>query len=72
MWAWGLDASGQLLEQNDDEPNSVNSRITRTLAPGSYCLAVESFGGAPLMDVIRVAGTVAPQGKEALAMEGAE
>ncbi len=33
---------------------------------------VESFGGAPLMDVIRVAGTVATQGKEALAMEGAE
>jgi UDP-N-acetylglucosamine--N-acetylmuramyl-(pentapeptide) pyrophosphoryl-undecaprenol N-acetylglucosamine transferase len=33
---------------------------------------VESFGGAPLMDVIRVAQTMTAQGKEALAMEGAE
>ncbi|MET0588915.1 MAG: undecaprenyldiphospho-muramoylpentapeptide beta-N-acetylglucosaminyltransferase [Novosphingobium sp.] len=33
---------------------------------------VESFGGAPLMDVIRVANTMSAQGKEALAMEGAE
>lgn len=33
---------------------------------------VESFGGAPLMDVIRVAQAVGPQGNEALAMEGAE
>lgn len=33
---------------------------------------VESFGGAPLMDVIRVAQTVGTQGNEALAMEGAE
>ena len=31
-----------------------------------------SFGGAPLMDVIRVANTMGAQGKEALAMEGAE
>jgi len=33
---------------------------------------VESFGGAPLMDVIRMAQSATPQGKEALAMEGAE
>ena len=33
---------------------------------------VESFGGAPLMDVIRVAGAASAPGKEALAMEGAE
>ncbi|HEY0959782.1 MAG TPA: undecaprenyldiphospho-muramoylpentapeptide beta-N-acetylglucosaminyltransferase [Novosphingobium sp.] len=33
---------------------------------------VESFGGAPLMDVIRVAGQVAPAGQGALAMETAE
>ncbi|MCB2060448.1 MAG: undecaprenyldiphospho-muramoylpentapeptide beta-N-acetylglucosaminyltransferase [Novosphingobium sp.] len=33
---------------------------------------VESFGGAPLMDVIRVTGQTSAQGKEALAMEGAE
>lgn len=33
---------------------------------------VESFGGAPLMDVIRVAGQTAPAGQEALAMETAE
>lgn len=33
---------------------------------------VESFGGAPLMDVIRVRGTANSAGKEALAMEGAE
>jgi UDP-N-acetylglucosamine--N-acetylmuramyl-(pentapeptide) pyrophosphoryl-undecaprenol N-acetylglucosamine transferase len=35
---------------------------------------VEGFGGAPLMDVIRVGGTekAAPQGKEALAREHAE
>ncbi len=29
---------------------------------------VESFGGSPLMDVIRVAGQVAPSGQQALAM----
>ena len=33
---------------------------------------VESFGGAPLMDVIRVAGQVSATGNEALAMERAE
>lgn len=33
---------------------------------------VEGFGGAPLMDVIRVAQSASGQGKEALAMEGAE
>ena len=33
---------------------------------------VEGFGGSPLMDVIRVANTVAPSGSEALAMERAE
>lgn len=33
---------------------------------------VEGFGGAPLMDVIRVAQSGSAQGKEALAMEGAE
>jgi UDP-N-acetylglucosamine--N-acetylmuramyl-(pentapeptide) pyrophosphoryl-undecaprenol N-acetylglucosamine transferase len=33
---------------------------------------VESFGGAPLMDVIRVAGQTSATGSEALAMEGAE
>jgi UDP-N-acetylglucosamine--N-acetylmuramyl-(pentapeptide) pyrophosphoryl-undecaprenol N-acetylglucosamine transferase len=33
---------------------------------------VESFGGAPLMDVIRMTGQASAQGKEALAMEGAE
>jgi UDP-N-acetylglucosamine--N-acetylmuramyl-(pentapeptide) pyrophosphoryl-undecaprenol N-acetylglucosamine transferase len=33
---------------------------------------VESFGGAPLMDVIRVANTVTATGNEALAMERAE
>lgn len=33
---------------------------------------VESFGGAPLMDVIRVAGQPAPSGKEALALETME
>jgi UDP-N-acetylglucosamine--N-acetylmuramyl-(pentapeptide) pyrophosphoryl-undecaprenol N-acetylglucosamine transferase len=33
---------------------------------------VEAFGGAPLMDVIRVANEVSAQGKEALAMERAE
>ncbi|MDH3262531.1 MAG: hypothetical protein OEM24_00875 [Paracoccaceae bacterium] len=40
-----VDSSGTLIEQNDDEPNSINSRIVRTLAPGSYCLTVEAFGG---------------------------
>jgi UDP-N-acetylglucosamine--N-acetylmuramyl-(pentapeptide) pyrophosphoryl-undecaprenol N-acetylglucosamine transferase len=30
---------------------------------------VESFGGAPLMDVIRVAKSVQPAGQEALARE---
>ncbi len=33
---------------------------------------VESFGGAPLMDVIRLSGQAAASGQEALAMEGAE
>lgn len=33
---------------------------------------VESFGGAPLMDVIRVASQIAPSGQEALALETAE
>lgn len=33
---------------------------------------VESFGGEPLMDVIRVQGTTAKVGKEALALESAE
>ncbi len=33
---------------------------------------VESFGGEPLMDVIRVGGEAKPQGKEALARESAE
>ena len=33
---------------------------------------VESFGGEPLMDVIRVAGELSAQNKEALAMEQAE
>jgi UDP-N-acetylglucosamine--N-acetylmuramyl-(pentapeptide) pyrophosphoryl-undecaprenol N-acetylglucosamine transferase len=33
---------------------------------------VESFGGAPLMDVIRVASTVSAGGQEALAMERGE
>jgi UDP-N-acetylglucosamine--N-acetylmuramyl-(pentapeptide) pyrophosphoryl-undecaprenol N-acetylglucosamine transferase len=33
---------------------------------------VESFGGSPLMDVIRIASQTAPAGQEALAMEGAE
>jgi UDP-N-acetylglucosamine--N-acetylmuramyl-(pentapeptide) pyrophosphoryl-undecaprenol N-acetylglucosamine transferase len=33
---------------------------------------VESFGGAPLMDVIRVANEARPSGQEALAMERAE
>ncbi len=33
---------------------------------------VESFGGAPLMDVIRMAGQASPSGQEALAMETPE
>jgi hypothetical protein len=41
-----VDASGSLLDQNDDGPDGTNSRIVRTLSPGSYCLAVEGFGGS--------------------------
>jgi len=33
---------------------------------------VESFGGSPLMDVIRMGGKVSAKGKEALARDGAE
>jgi UDP-N-acetylglucosamine--N-acetylmuramyl-(pentapeptide) pyrophosphoryl-undecaprenol N-acetylglucosamine transferase len=33
---------------------------------------IENFGGAPLMDVIRVAGQATPSGQEALALETAE
>lgn len=41
-----LDASGNLIEQNDDGPNmGVDSRIVRTLTPGRYCVAVEDLGG---------------------------
>lgn len=60
-----LDSSGALIEQNDDEPNSINSRIVRTLGPGSYCLAVEAFGGgggAFEIAVTDTPGTAPPPG----------
>jgi UDP-N-acetylglucosamine--N-acetylmuramyl-(pentapeptide) pyrophosphoryl-undecaprenol N-acetylglucosamine transferase len=41
-------------------------------AAGDLADLVESFGGAPLMDVIRVQGQAAPSGQEALALETAE
>ena len=41
------DANGALIEENDDNPNGVgtNSRIERTLSPGSYCVSMEGFAG---------------------------
>ncbi len=60
-----VDGSGEMIEQNDDEPNSVNSRIVRTLAPGSYCLTVEAFGGgggAFELAVTDTPGTAPPRG----------
>jgi hypothetical protein len=40
-----LDASGIVLQVNDDREGSIDSRIVADLAPGSYCLAVEALGG---------------------------
>ncbi|MCX7644899.1 MAG: hypothetical protein N2Z62_06335 [Rhodobacteraceae bacterium] len=41
-----LDAGGTVLQTNDDREGSIDSRIVAELAPGSYCLAVESLGGS--------------------------
>lgn len=41
-----LDAGGAVLQTNDDREGSIDSRIVADLAPGSYCLAVESLGGS--------------------------
>jgi len=40
-------------------------------AAGDLADLVESFGGAPLMDVIRMAGQTSASGQEAMAMDGA-
>jgi hypothetical protein len=42
-----FDAAGNLIVENDDVSSSeTNSRFTARLAPGSYCLRLEGFGGA--------------------------
>ena len=40
-------------------------------AVGDLADLVESFGGAPLMDVIRMAGQSSASGQEAMAIDGA-
>ena len=40
-----LDASGTVVQANDDREGSIDSRIVADLVPGSYCLAVEALGG---------------------------
>lgn len=40
-----FDAAGAGLASDDDGGGDTNSRIVQTLAPGSYCLRVRSFGG---------------------------
>lgn len=40
-----LDAAGTILAENDDGPESLDSRIVTTLAPGRYCLAAASLDG---------------------------
>lgn len=43
-----LDENGQLIEENDDNGQSTDSRINRQLAPGTYQIIVTSYGGQAL------------------------
>ncbi len=45
---------GQTIEENDDIPDSLNSRIETSLGPGTYCVVVNSFGGSPLQATVQV------------------
>lgn len=38
-----VDQNGNILDENDDGPLNTDSRITRTLSPGRYCLAVSGY-----------------------------
>lgn len=40
-----LDASGQMLGENDDYGSSLNARLEMTLQPGTYCAVGTSYGG---------------------------
>jgi len=39
-----LDASGAVLDEDDDSGGNTNSRITRDLQAGTYYMVVEPFG----------------------------
>lgn len=45
---------GQTIAENDDTPDSLNSRIETSVGPGTYCVALNSVGGSPLQATVQV------------------
>lgn len=50
-----LTADGDLIAENDDTPESLNSRIETNLGPGDYCVALRSVGGEDITATVQVA-----------------
>ena len=49
-----LDSNGNLITENDDTPDSLNSRIETSLAPGVYCVELSQYGGGNMPATIQV------------------
>jgi hypothetical protein len=51
------DGSGGIVLSDDDSGGEGSSRGETTLQPGTYCLAMKSFDGAPMTGFVRVGRT---------------
>lgn len=51
------DADGTIVLSDDDSGGEGNSRGEMTLSPGTYCLSMTSYDGAPMTGFVRVGRT---------------
>ncbi len=49
-----IDATGRVIDENDDWGNSVSSRVEQTLSPGTYCVSTTSFAETGMSASVRV------------------
>lgn len=52
-----FDAGGATIGMDDDGGGGTSSRIETSLQPGTYCLQMNSFGGAPMTGTVRIGRT---------------
>lgn len=52
-----IDGSGNIIASDDDSGGEGASRAELSLAPGTYCMALSSYDGAPMTAFVRIGRT---------------